>query len=179
MSSGQLNSCDSRTAVGHIPHFITPPSSMSLILSGTLLSIISGLISALFVHLLAGRKSCKDELAKMRLEAYSDFLRASSRLVSARRTGEIINKLDDLGPLNEAKMRICVCADGRVVQALESFWLQGGTLERESEILAYAQLCQAMRESLGRDRVGPSVRLSEILFRLEPSTYSHRAHSSD
>lgn len=152
---------------------------MSLTLSNTLLSIISGLISALVVHYLAGRKSRKDELAKMRLEAYTDFLRASSYLVSARRTGVTIDKLEDLGPLNDAKTRICVCADAHVVEALESFWLQGGTLERESEILAYARLCQAMRESLGRDRVEPSVRLSDILFRLDPSTYSYKAHSSD
>jgi len=51
---------------------------------------------------------------------------------------------------------------------------QGGTLEREQEILAYTRLCQSMRVSIGSDPLGLDVRLSDILFKLEPSTYSYR-----
>ncbi|KZY36293.1 hypothetical protein A3754_08715 [Alcanivorax sp. HI0083] len=61
-----------------------------------------------------------------------------------------------------------------MVEALESFWLQSATLEKEQEIIAYTNLCRAMRESLGRDRLTYQIRLSDILFRLEPSTYSFR-----
>lgn len=140
-----------------------------------LLSIITGLVGAAFGHALAERKSRNDELARMRLDAYSDFLKATSYLVAARRSGRITDDPTELGALNDAKARICVCADAPVVEALEAFWLQGGTLEKEQEILAFTQLCRSMRASLGRDRLALDIGLTDILFRLEPSTYSYRA----
>ncbi|WP_133256765.1 hypothetical protein [Nitrincola tibetensis] len=144
-----------------------------------ILSLITGLVGAVFGHVLSEKKSRNDELAKMRLDAYTDFLKATSLLVSARRSGRIQDEIVELGALNDAKSRICVCADAGVVEALESFWLQGGTLEKEQEILAYTRLCRAMRESLGRDGLSTEIRLSDILFRLEPSTFSYRREASD
>ena len=137
-------------------------------------SLIAGLIGAVFGHVLSEKKSRNDELAKMRLDAYSDFLKAISFLVSARRSGRIQDEISELGALNDAKSRICVCADAGVVEALEKFWLQGGTLEKEKEILAYTRLCRMMRQSLGKDDLSLEIRLSDILFRLEPSTFSYR-----
>src|SRR5690554_2971035 len=147
---------------------------MSITLAA-LLSLIAGLIGAGFGHVLSERKSRNDELAKMRLDAYSDFLRATSHLVSARRVGRTQDELVELGAINDAKARICVCADAPVVEALSRFWLQGGTLEKEQEIIAFAHLCRAMRKSLGRDGLPLDVGLSDILFKLEPSTYSFRS----
>jgi len=144
-----------------------------------LLSILTGLIGAFFGHALSERKSRNDELAKMRLDAYSDFLKATSHLVSARRRGRTQDDALELGALNDSKTRICICADAAVVEALERFWLQGGTLEKEQEILAFTQLCRAMRASLGRDRLALEIRLSDILFKLEPSTYSYRVSRED
>lgn len=141
-----------------------------------ILSLITGLIGAVFGHVLSEKKSRNDELAKMRLDAYTDFLKATSLLVSARRSGRIQDEIVELGALNDAKSRICVCADAGVVEALESFWLQGGTLEKEQEILAYTRLCREMRE---RDGLSTEIRLSDILFRLEPSTFSYRREASD
>ena len=139
-----------------------------------IISLFTGLIGAVFGHVLSERKSRNDEMAKMRLDAYTDFLKATSLLVSARRSGKTQDEVTELGTLNDAKARICLCADAGVVEALESFWLQGGTLEKEQEILAYTQLCKTMRRSLGRDRLSHEIRLSDVLFRLEPSTYSYR-----
>lgn len=139
-----------------------------------IISLFTGLVGAIFGHVLSEKKSRNDELAKMRLDAYTDFLKATSLLVSARRSGRTQDEITELGALNDAKALICVCADARVVEALESFWLQGGTLEKEQEILAYTQLCRAMRSSLGRDRLSHKIRLSDVLFRLEPPTYSYR-----
>jgi hypothetical protein len=139
-----------------------------------LLSIIAALIGAIFGHNLSERKSRNDELAKMRLDAYNDFLRSISQLVTARRTGRTQDESEELAILNDAKARICVCAEAPVVEAMEEFWLQGGTLEKEHEVLAFSRLCRAMRASLGRDLLSPDIRLSEILFKLEPSTYSYR-----
>ncbi|WCE04920.1 hypothetical protein [Pseudoxanthomonas sp. JBR18] len=142
---------------------------------GALLSLIGGLIGAAVGHSLAERKSRNDEWARMRLDAYSDFLRATSHLVAARRIGRTIDELTELGVLNDAKARICVCGDAEVLEALERFWLQGGTLEKEQEVLAYANLCRAMRSSLRKDRIPFETRLSDILFKVEPSSYSFRA----
>lgn len=139
-----------------------------------LLALIAGLIGAVFGHMLAERKSRRDELAKMRLEAYSDFIRATSHLVAARRAGRTKDQLQELGALNDAKARICICSDSAVVEAMERFWLQGGTLEKEQEILAFTRLCRSMRASLGNERLGADIRLSDVLFKLEPATYSYR-----
>ena len=144
-----------------------------------LMSLITGLIGAAFGHVLSERKSRNDELSKMRLDSYSDFLRATSHLVSARRTGRSQDELVELGTINDAKARICVCADAPVVEALSRFWLQGGTLEKEQEIIAFAHLCRAMRKSLGRDSLPLDIRLSDILFKLEPSTFSFRSMRAD
>jgi hypothetical protein len=144
-----------------------------------LISIITGLIGAVIGHLLSERKSRRDELARMRLDAYGDFIRASSHLVAARRTGRVRDELQELGALNDAKARICICANAPVVRRLAKFWLQGGTLEKEQEILAFTQLVREMRASLGSDRLDLDTKLSSILFRLEPSTYSYRASGAD
>ncbi|RZI72491.1 MAG: hypothetical protein EOP13_14900 [Pseudomonas sp.] len=151
---------------------------MTATLAG-LLSIIAGVIGAMFGRVLAERKSRKDELAKMRLDAYSDFIRATSHLVAARRVGRTKDELQELGALNDAKARICICSDSPVVESLERFWLQGGTLEKEQEILAFARLCRTMRASLGSERLSLEIRLSDILFKLEPSTYSFRSSRTD
>lgn len=161
-----------------LKHVVNLKKNMTITLAA-ILSLISGLIGAVFGHVLSEKKSRNDELAKMRLDAYTDFLKATSLLVSARRSGRTQDEITELGALNDAKARICICADAGVVEALESFWLQGGTLEKEQEILAYTRLCRAMRESLGRDRLTYKIRLSDILFRLEPSTYSYRRKADE
>jgi hypothetical protein len=145
----------------------------------TLLSLASAVVVAFVGHRLADRRARGDELARMRLGAYGDFLQAASRLVSARRLGKKNDELDELATLNDAKVRICVCAEAAVVEALADFWLAGGTLEREQEILAFKRLCVAMRESLGNRRNDiVTLRLSDTLFRLEPSAFSFRVDRS-
>ncbi|MGR4069250.1 hypothetical protein [Billgrantia sp. C5P2] len=142
----------------------------------TVLSLASAVVVAFLAHWLADRRTRGSELATMRLKAYGDFLQAASRLVAARRLGRKNDELEELAALNDAKARICVCAEATVVEALAEFWLAGGTLEREQEILAFKRLCVAMRESLGNRRNDIAMlRLSDTLFRLEPSVFSFRA----
>lgn len=139
------------------------------------LSFMSALIVALTSHWLSERRKRRDELAEFRLRAYSDFINAASRLVSARRLGQIRDEQLDLAALNDAKTRICICAEIPVVEALAEFWRNGGTLEREREILAFTNLCMRIRESLGNKPHGPvDLGISDLLFRLEPSRYSYR-----
>lgn len=144
-----------------------------------IISVITGLIGAVIGHILSELKSRNDELARMKLDAYKDFLKATSNLVSARRAGRVQDDLQELGALNDAKIRICVCADAPVIEALSKFWLEGGTLEKEQELLAFSHLCRTMRVSLGRDRHSLDINVTKILFKLEPSTYSFKASRAD
>ena len=141
-----------------------------------LLSLSTAVVVAVVGHLLAERRTRRNELAGLRLKTYSDFLQAVSRLVAARRLGQTDSELHDLTVLNDAKARICVCAEVPVVEALTEFWLSGGTLESESEILAFKRLCTTMRVSIGNRRNDIAMlRFSDTLFRLEPSSFSFRA----
>src|SRR5690554_2685828 len=145
----------------------------------TLLSLVSAVVVAFVAHRLADRRARGNELASMRLKAYGDFLQAASRLIAARRLGKKNDELEELAALNDAKARICVCAEAAVVEALADFWLAGGTLEREEEILAFKRLCVEMRASLGNRRHDVAMlRLSDTLFRLEPSAFSFRTDRS-
>lgn len=151
-------------------------------ISGILIAVLSG-VSALFGialgHILGARRSRQDELASMKMAAYVDFIRATARLFAARRTGRTEDELDELALLNDAKTRVLLSAELPVVQQLERFWLQGGTLEKEQEILAFRALCDVMRESLGRERLSLKADLAAVLFKLQPSTYSYKAHGRD
>ena len=140
-----------------------------------LLSLLSALIVAVLSHVFTMRRNRQDELAELRLKAYADFINAASRLVAARRLGQVIDEIAELAALNDAKTRICVCANAAVIAALADFWEHGGTLERESEILAFTRLCMTIRESLGNSpRELHGVKLSNLLFKLQPSTYSFK-----
>lgn len=140
-----------------------------------LLSLLSALIVAILSHVFASRRRRRDELAELRLKAYADFINEATRLVAARRMGRVVDEIEELAALNDAKTRILVCADAPVVQALAEFWEHGGTLEKESEILAFTRLCMRIRESLGNTRHDINdVSISNVLFRLQPSTYSYK-----
>ena len=140
------------------------------------LSLMSALIVALASHVLSERRKRRDELVDLKLKAYSDFINSVSRLVAARRLGQTQDDPTDLATLNDAKTRICICADRSVVEALAVFWRHGGTLEKEQEILAFTRLCMCIRESLGSKRHDISdLDISDTLFKLEPSRYSFRA----
>lgn len=140
------------------------------------ISLMSAVTVAILSHIFAMSRNRGDELAQMRLKAYTDFINSGSRLVSARRIGVTDDELEELAALNDAKARICICGDSEVVKHLIKFWNAGGTLEREREILAFSRLCLKMRESLGnKAKELSSTDISNTLFRLEPSSYSYRA----
>ena len=105
------------------------------------LSFFSALIVAVVGHLFSSKRKRRAELAEMQLKAYTDFINAVSRLVSARRKGHTEDELNELAALNDAKTRICICADKAVVEALSEFWENGGTLEGEHELQAFTRFC--------------------------------------
>lgn len=147
---------------------------MSTIAISSILSLLSALIVAILGYVFSTGRKQRDELAEMRLKAYTDFINSVSRLVAARRTGRTTDESAELTELNDAKTRICICADAYVVEALVEFWRYGGKLEKEQEILAFTRLCKRIRISLGNQRHDISqLEISNTLFKLEPSTYSY------
>lgn len=143
-------------------------------------SLVGALVGAVVGHYLNELRNRRDDLAKLRLQAYADFVNAVSRLMVARRLGGTSSAVEELAALNDAKARICICANPLVVEALAEFWRSGGTLEREHEILAFTTLCMRLRENLGTAYNGlATVQISDTLFKLEPSFYSYRAAQSD
>lgn len=146
----------------------------------TFLSIASAVIVAILSHLFSEMRNRRNDLAQVRLSAYSDYFHATFRLMATRRLGETNITVEELAALNDAKARICLSADIPVVKALTEFWMAGGTLEREQEVLSFKRLCERMRESLGNEQIGATVLdLSDTLFQLEPSSYSYRADKSN
>ncbi|MBN6101478.1 hypothetical protein JR064_04795 [Xanthomonas sp. CFBP 8703] len=139
-----------------------------------LLSGVSALAGVALGHIFAAKRARQDELAAMRMAAYVDFLRSTSLLFTARRAGRTKDEVEELAHLNDAKTRILLTADLPVVKSLQQFWLQGGTLEKEQEILAFRNLCNDMRESLGKEQLALQMDLAGVLFKLEPSTYSFK-----
>ncbi|MCC4590271.1 hypothetical protein LL974_03870 [Xanthomonas campestris pv. cannae] len=140
------------------------------------LSGVSALLGVALGHILAAKRARQDELAAMRMAAYVDFLKSTSLLFTARRAGRTKDEVEELAHLNDAKARILLTADLPVAKSLQKFWLQGGTLEQEQEILAFRALCDDMRESLGKERLSMRMDLAGVLFKLEPSTYSYKAN---
>lgn len=143
---------------------------------GGLLSFAGALLAVVVGHWLTSQRKRRDELYELRLKAYTDFITAASHLAAARRTGETDTELAQLAALNDAKTRICICAEPDIVLALAEFWDHGGTLEREPEILAFQRLCLRIRESLGNDRHDlfktEGLEVSNLLFKLVPSSYA-------
>lgn len=147
---------------------------MTVVLASSL-SLLSAIVVAVSSHLFSLHRKRTDDLAQMRLKAYTDFINAVAQLVSARRIGLSENEFEELVALNDAKIRICICGDSKVVGHLIEFWNAGCTLESESEIIAFTRLCITMRESLGnKPKEIDLPPLSDTLFKLEPSNFSFR-----
>ncbi len=142
-------------------------------------SVVAAFFAAFLAHFLATSRSKKNELLKLQIQSYSDFLAAASRLAVARRLGSSTNESVDLIALNDAKIRIITCGSAEVVTSLILFWEKGGTLEREQEILAFKKLIQFMRSSLGHKKHDIfDLAVSNALFKLEPSSFSFRGENT-
>ena len=140
-----------------------------------ILSLISSIFAAFLAHSFATSRMRKNDLSGFQLIAYSDFIGAASRLAVSRRLGNTTNNVEDLAILNDAKNRILICGDKRVVKELIEFWDHGGTLEREQELLAFMRMSTVIRETLGHKKHDiTDLKISKTLFKLEPSEFSFK-----
>ena len=140
------------------------------------ISILSSIIAAFLAHYLATARMRRKDLSQLQLSAYADFIGAASRIAVSRRLGNTESGIADLATLNDAKNRIFICGDKKVVEALVGFWQHGSTLESESEIIAFRRLSQVIRCSLGLNQHDLlNIDISTTQFKLEPSSFSFRA----
>ncbi|CAK8721230.1 DUF4760 domain-containing protein [Candidatus Electrothrix laxa] len=134
-------------------------------------SLICSVIAAFVAHWLATNRMKKNELTKFKLNAYSDFIGASSKLAVSRRLGGISNDIKELAVLNDAKNRILISAEPHIVEGLIDFWQKGATLELESELQSYKRLLRVMRAELGYKKYDIiDLEVSDLLFKIEPPT---------
>lgn len=155
---------------------------------------ITAILGIFIGHILSRRRSREDELQKVRLQAYVDYIGAAMRMALAKRQKDEEAYRKELPAYNEAKARICLCAPCDVVRQMIEFHKDGADLEEEQRIIAMQNLCLAIRDSLipwnkGKDRwfrrlatLGlrrwdnpPAdtvlhLNLSQVLFDLEPGT---------
>ena len=144
------------------------------------ISLICSLIAAFIAHYLATSRNKVGELLKFQIQSYSDFIGAASRLAVARRLGITDSEEAEVVALNDAKCRVITCGHREVVEALIHFWEQRATLERENELLAFKQLTQVMRTSLGHKSHDLfELSIGNTLFKLEPSTFSYRSKNTE
>lgn len=140
-----------------------------------LLSLLSSVIAAIVTHYLTSRRKRYSDLSEFRIKTYIDFINAATKLITARRKGNVEDEIDELEALNDAKTRICICADAKIVKEFKEFWDCGGTLEKEGEVQSFTRLCLRIRESLGNKKYDiHNLHISSLLFKLEPSSFSFR-----
>lgn len=111
-------------------------------------SLFSAAFAAYVSHQFSRRRNREDDLQRIRLQAYVDYVGASMRMALARRQKNEEAYLKELPAYNDAKARICFCAPEPVLRSMIHFHSQGIDLEEEQRILAMKQLCLAIRVSL-------------------------------
>jgi len=129
---------------------------------------LAGVIVGAFLQSHFNRRNQKDtRLDEWRNSAYADFLNAVSLVATAQRHGkrDVVN--EQLARLSDAKSRICVYGDKDVIHHIAEFWRHGATLQTESEILAFTQVCLAIRKSAGVSESLHSPDISQLLFSID------------
>ena len=132
-----------------------------------LLSMLGAAIGAFMHNHFAKRNNVHRQLLEWRNKAYVDFLESVSLAIAAQRINNKKQEVEQLARLTDAKSRICIYGDESVIKSLARFWSSGATLETESEILAYTNLCLGIRKSLGmKDKSLLIPEVSQLLFNI-------------
>lgn len=134
-----------------------------------LLSILGVGVGATLQWWFAKRGNEHKHFLELRYRAYSDFIEAASKLVSARRSGQSSAEVELLAKLTDAKARICIYGEEPVIKRLAEFFAAGASFETESGILSFTRFCLDIRRSVGiKDKTLLSVEMSQLLFGISP-----------
>jgi hypothetical protein len=128
-----------------------------------------GIFIGAFLQAHFTRKNQKsNHLSELQNRAYADFLNAASNVAVFQRLGQREKVSNELSKLADAKSRICVYGESIVIKKMAEFFRHGGTLQTESEMLSFTQLCLSIRNSVGikQDKVC-STDISQLLFSVD------------
>lgn len=105
-------------------------------------------LAAYLSHFFARHRNREDDLHRIRIQSYVEYIGAAMRMALARRQKDEAAYLKELPIYNDAKAKICFCAPEPVLRCMIDFHSQGIDLEEEQRILALKHLCLAIRSSL-------------------------------
>lgn len=133
-------------------------------IAGSFLGVVIGALLQNYFN----RRNQKDtRLDEWRNSAYADFLNAVSAAATAQRQGKRDVVTEQLARLSDAKARICVYGDTKVIRSIAEFWRHGATLQTEAEVLAFTRVCLAIRASAGAAGEIHSPDISQLLFGID------------
>lgn len=107
------------------------------------LPLLGVVVGAVLQYWLSRNAENRKQLHALRREAYVDFLRAVTKVARAK---DPESSWDARTAVADAKARIAVYGDARVVVALARFEQEGAFLVEEGAMSAFVALASAMRE---------------------------------
>jgi hypothetical protein len=102
----------------------------------TVTSVLSATLTVCLSHFLSRRRNREDDLNRIRIQSYVDYVGASMRMALARRQKNDEAYLRELPVYNDAKAKICFCAPEPVLRCMIDFHSQGIDLEEEQRVSA-------------------------------------------
>lgn len=110
------------------------------------LTLVSVLAGATLQYLFSRRATDATHFLQLRTNAYIDFIKAVTASNAAQKRGDSQKEREASFQVLEARTRICIYGDRQVVNALAEFWRRGAVLDSPERMIAFVEICQAMRE---------------------------------
>ena len=128
-----------------------------------LIGIVGVLSSALVQYFLGRQAEFNRKNVEIRAQAYLDLVNSVSEIAGSAKHNEDRN-LEQLQKLNQAKTRVVLIGSNEVVEAVNNFWLEHGSLNSEEAISSFSVIVSAMRNNLSGENSLPLKLLTEALF---------------
>ena len=139
-----------------------------------LIASITTIILAFFNYRLSRRSDKSAKKTEVRTQSYIDFINCVSEIAIATKQGKkrvplLTHKLID------AKTRIAIYGDKKVIRQLAVFDRKFGLLDTEEAIDSFVSLISEMREdSIGKRNYDISVEIKQIIFGEKPLLMKER-----
>ncbi len=136
---------------------------MDIKLVVALIGLVGVLASALVQYYLGRQAEAKKKTVEIRAQAYLDLINSVSEIAGSAKH-EVERSLEQLQKLTQAKNRVVLIGSDEVIKAVNSFWMEYGSLDSEESFAAFSLIVSAMRKDLTGKSSLPINLLSEALF---------------
>ena len=137
---------------------------MSIDVGNALIGIVGVLVGAIIQYSLTKRAEQTKHLRELRTSAYVDFIRAVAGIATSGKHNDAARQLEYTILLADAKARIAIYGDTRVVAAAAQFFRGTSALHTPEEMDAFLKIVAAMRSSAAGKLALPEADLSQLLF---------------